>query len=173
LTETSFLTRISWRSLRPQPNLIALKIQSDVDHFAFLRAQKEKTTLAADYADLRRFGCRGFLGFVSFAGSPFQVPRDPRVLRQCLLTEQARSQPLTSHTLKNGFAPMRKGHRTTQQRIRIRISLLINIQTVKVLQFANPSRHPSPRWALRRKHVFRAETAAGRPASGRRTRQRA
>ena len=37
---TFFRLRNSWCTLRPQSNLITLKIQSDVDHFAFLRAQK-------------------------------------------------------------------------------------------------------------------------------------
>jgi hypothetical protein len=69
------------------------------------------------------------------------------VLRQCLLTEQARSQSLTSPTFSNGLVLPRRGHLVTRQRIRIRIFHPIDIHTGKADPCPNPRRYMRTRLA--------------------------
>jgi hypothetical protein len=63
----------------------------------------------------------------------------------------------------------RRDHSLTHQRIIIRTFHLINAQILRAHPYPNPSRHPSPRRAWRRKLVFRAEAGTGR-SPGDRTR---
>jgi hypothetical protein len=102
-------------------------------------------------------------------GSPFQVPRGP----SCASPGPAHrassiAVPDFAHFYERlGFT--QRDHSLTHQRIRTRNFHLINAQILKAHPYPNPSRHPNPRRAGRRKLVFRAETGAGR-SPGDRTR---
>ena len=61
---------------------------------------------------------------------------------------------------------MRRDHSLTHPRIKTRSFQLINAQILKAHSYPNPSQHPSPRRAWRRKLVFKAETGEGRVPRG-------
>jgi hypothetical protein len=90
------------------------------------------------YAD----GCRRSVGFVLFVSPPFQPDSVCLgVLRQCLLTEQARSQSRTSPTFMNGSVLRLKARWKMRQHDKNRNFQLINTQILKAHPCPNPSRH--------------------------------
>ncbi len=74
-------------------------------------------------AVLMLFGwkCHSSWALAGVVSPPFQPDSVClRVLRQCLLIERARSQPLRSPTFSNGLVSMRRVHSLTHQRIKTR-----------------------------------------------------
>jgi hypothetical protein len=73
--------------------------------------------------------------------------------------------PSVAHFFER-LGSMQRVRSLTHQRIKTRTFHLINAPVLKAHPYPNPSRHPSPRRAWRRKLVFRAETGAGRSPGG-------
>jgi hypothetical protein len=117
---------------------------------------------------LRLFGwkCCFLWALAGVEGLPFQVPRGP-VCASSGPAHRASSVAFPScvHVYER-LGSMRRVHSLTHQRIKTRTFQLINAQISKARPYPNPSRHPSPRRAWRRKLVFRAETGAGRSPRG-------
>jgi hypothetical protein len=120
---------------------------------------------AYQVAVLRLFGwkCCLLWALAGVVDSPFQASGTClRVLRRtCLFKLRLIAQSSLAHFCER-LGSMKRDHSLTHQRIKTRNFQLINAQILKVHPQTNPSRHPSPRRASRRKLVFRVKTGAGR-----------